>query len=210
MLILGVNAQNETDPDKSGTVEMLFETLAAAEEEGKQYGLERVRWSVIHLGEIGMEFHPDTLDYPMRPWFEPVFDLLKQADGLIFASPIQGYTQSTLMKCFIDWLWSLEHPDTSHDLAGKHLAILAHGHEDSGMKTCLDILASLSGFGMQLVPNGLFFRLRLSKDRSERGWQLTDNRLAAQNMVRQYLVQRYNPLDINGWLLRGLERELRS
>lgn len=202
MLIVGINGQHETDPDKSGTVNMLFESLEAAKTEGRYHGIEDVRTEVVHLGAIGMELHPGTLDYPMRPWIEPVFSLIKSADGLIFASPIQGYTMSDLTNCFINWLWSLEHADTSHDLRGKLLAIMAHGHEDSGMKTCLDILASLNGFGMKLVPNGLFFRLRLVMDRSEQFWQLTDNHLAAQNMVRQYL-ERGHTIDDNSWLLRG-------
>jgi multimeric flavodoxin WrbA len=72
------------------------------------------------LADIVKEFHDGSFtNIPSS--LQSTFDSMRTADGFVFATPVHWFNMSALMKCFIDWLTSLE--DTC-ELEGK---VAGHG-----------------------------------------------------------------------------------
>ena len=116
MKILGFNGA----PAKTGTVAaLLSESLQAAAEEIAELG-EIPNTALIHLVDIVKDFHDGSFtNIPSS--LQSTFDSMRTADGFVFATPVHWFNMSALMKCFIDWLTSLE--DTC-ELEGK---VAGHG-----------------------------------------------------------------------------------
>jgi NAD(P)H-dependent FMN reductase len=63
--------------------------------------------AVIHLVDIVKEFHDGSFtNIPTS--LQSTFDSMRTADSFVFATPVHWFNMSALMKCFIDWLTSLE------------------------------------------------------------------------------------------------------
>ena len=100
---------------------------------------------------------------------------MSTADGFVFATPVHWFNMSALMKCFIDWLTSLEQ-DTC-ELEGKVAGALAHCDEDGGNQAVTSILSPLVHMGMLVPPYCGFFRNKYVASQSEQdGRWLTTGR----------------------------------
>ena len=191
MKIVGFNG----DPAKTGAVAtLLSESLQAAEEEIAELG-ETPDSAIIHLVDVVKEFHDGSFtNIPTS--LESTFDSMSTADGFIFATPVHWFNMSALMKCFIDWLTSLEHD--ACELEGKAVGVLAHCDEDGGNQAVTSILSPLLHMGMLVPPYCGFFRNKHTAPHSEAGWQVEDHRLVGKNIVRLVACVRLNK---RGWKL---------
>ena len=178
MKILGFNGA----PAKAGVVAgLLSESLQAAAEEIAELG-ETPDTALIHLVDVVKEFHDGSFtNIPSS--LQATFDSMKAADGFVFATPVHWFNMSALMKCFIDWLTSLEQEDI-RELEGKVAGVLAHCDEDGGNQAVTSIFSPLVHMGMLVPPYCGFFRNRYAAPQSEAGWQVVDHRLVGQNVVR--------------------------
>jgi multimeric flavodoxin WrbA len=192
MKILGFNGA----PSRTGVVAgLLSESLQAAAEEIAELG-ETPDTALIHLVDIVKEFHDGSFtNIPSS--LQATFDSMKAADGFVFATPVHWFNMSALMKCFIDWLTSLEQEDT-RELEGKVAGVLAHCDEDGGNQAVTSIFSPLVHMGMLVPPYCGFFRNRYVAPQSEAGWQVVDHRLVGQNVVRLVACARFNK---RGWKL---------
>jgi multimeric flavodoxin WrbA len=191
MKIVGFNG----DPAKTGAVAtLLFESLQAAEEEIAALG-KTPNTAVIHLVDVVKEFHDGSFtNIPTS--LQNTFDSMSTADGFLFATPVHWFNMSALMKCFIDWLTSLEQ-DTC-ELEGKVAGVLAHCDEDGGNQAATSILSPLLHMGMLVPPYCGFFRNKHMASHSEAGWQVDDHRLVGKNVVRLAACVQFNK---RGWKL---------
>lgn len=191
MKILGFNGA----PAKTGAVAtLLSESLRAAAEEIAELG-ETPNTAVIHLVDIVKEFHDGSFtNIPTS--LQSTFDSMSTADGFVFATPVHWFNMSALMKCFIDWLTSLEQ-DTC-ELEGKVVGVLAHCDEDGGNQAVTSILSPLVHMGMLVPPYCAFFKNKYMASRSEAGWQAVDHRLVGKNVVRLAACVQFNK---RGWKL---------
>lgn len=190
MKIVGFNGA----PGKTGAVAtLLSESLRAAEEEIAALG-ETPTTAVIHLVDVVKEFHDGSFtNIPAS--LQNTFDSMSTADGFLFATPVHWFNMSALMKCFIDWLTSLE---DAFELEGKVAGVLAHCDEDGGNQTVTGILSPLLHLGMLVPPYSGFFRNKHFASHSEAGWQADDHRLVGKNVVRLAACIRFNK---RGWRL---------
>ena len=190
MKILGFNGATA----KTGAVAaLLSESLRAAAEEIAELG-ETANTPLVHLVDIVNEFHDGSFtNIPSS--LQSTFDIMRTADGFVFATPVHWFNMSALMKCFIDWLTSLE--DT-RELEGKVAGVLAHCEEDGGNQAVTSILSPLLHMGMLVPPYCGFFRNKHMASHSEAGWQMDDHRLVGKNVVRLALCVRLNK---RGWKL---------
>ena len=178
MKIVGFNGA----PGKTGAVAtLLTESLRAAEEEIAVLG-ETPNTAVIHLVDVVKEFHDGSFtNIPSS--LQSTFESMRTADGFVFATPVHWFNMSALMKCFIDWLTSLERQDT-RELEGKVAGVLAHCEEDGGNQAVTSILSPLVHMGMLVPPYCGFFRNKNMALQSEAGWQmLTTGSLAKMSCV---------------------------
>lgn len=189
MKILGFNGA----PAKTGAVAaLLSESLRAAAEEITELG-ETPSTAVIHLVDIVKEFHDGSFtNIPAS--LRSTFDSMSTADGFVFATPVHWFNMSALMKCFIDWLTSLQR-DTC-ELEGKVAGVLAHCDEDGGNQAVTSILSPLVHMGMLVPPYSGFFKNKYMASHSEAGWQAVDHRLVGKNVVRLAACVRFNK---RGW-----------
>ena len=189
MKILGFNGA----PAKTGTVAaLLSESLEAAAEEIAELG-ETPNTALIHLVDIVKDFHDGSFtNIPSS--LQSTFDSMRTADGFVFATPVHWFNMSALMKCFIDWLTSLE--QGTHELEGKVAGVLAHCDEDGGNQAVTSIFSPLVHMGMLVPPYCGFFRNKHMASQSEAGWQVVDHWLVGKNVVRLAACVQFNK---RGW-----------
>ena len=191
MKIIGFNGA----PAKTGVVAtLLSESLRAAEEEIAELG-ETPNTAVIHLVDVVKEFHDGSFTNIPTSLLS-TFDSMSTADGFLFATPVHWFNMSALMKCFIDWLTSLE--QGTAELEGKVAGVLAHCDEDGGNQAVTSILSPLLHMGMLVPPYCGFFRNKHMASHSEAGWQVDDHWLVGKNVVRLAACVQSNK---RGWKL---------
>jgi multimeric flavodoxin WrbA len=125
---------------------------------------------------------------------------MRHSDGFIFATPVNWFNMSSPMKHFIDWITSLEEDAGRYKTTGgKPAAIVAHCHSDGGNQAAMSLVGPLLHMGVMIPPFCAFYRNKYgSKGRGER-WQLTDQVLVGQNVVRLTLANKHNA---HGWRLK--------
>ena len=189
MKILGFNGAAA----KTGAVAVLLsESLQAAAEEIAEFGA-TPNTALVHLVDIVKEFHDGSFtNIPSS--LQSTFDSMRTADGFVFATPVHWFNMSALMKCFIDWLTSLE---GTGGLEGKVAGVIAHCDEDGGNQTVTSILSPLVHMGMLVPPYCGFFRNRYASH-SEAAWQVVDHQLVGKNVVRLAACVQFNK---RGWKL---------
>ncbi len=152
MLIVGINGS----PNKDGNTAFLLEcVLQAAKEKG-------AKTKIIHVTEVlaGQEKpYCDACSSPCdkscfeRTPLEEVFNLLKQADGVVLGSPVYFGTVSAQVKAFWD---KTRHLRTERALIGKVGGAVAVGNSRfGGQETTLRALHDIMLIhGMSVVGDG--------------------------------------------------------
>jgi multimeric flavodoxin WrbA len=150
----------------------------------------------VHLAEfIGKPFD-GNFDTPLAS-LQFLLDLIKRADGLIFATPVHWFNVSSLMKTLIDEMSRLESPD--FPLEGKVAGFIATCEEDGGMQACLQMAAPLIHMGCIIPPYGMVFKNTSIPTGGENGWQDRDFALLGSNIVRLIEATTSYPSTWSSW-----------
>jgi len=177
MLVVGINGAH----GPSRTVrQLLDEAMKAAKTESNKLGIP-CKTEIVHLGPIVANFYDGFQTKPPQE-ISKCLRTIKNAEALIFATPIYWFSTSALTKAFVDWLTLLETKDFA--LEGKVAGVIAHGHEDGGNQAAMAIIAPLLHMGLMIPPYCAFFKNRYMARHSEGQWQLKDHRLVGKNVVR--------------------------
>lgn len=173
MTIIGFNGA----PTRDGSVgHLLDEALQAAAAEGNG----ETTVTRIDLLDLRMPFHDGNFATTPTELLE-TFHAMRSADGFIFATPVNWYNVSSLMKCFIDWLTTLE---DHFELEGKVAGVLAHCDSDGGNQAAMAIITPLLHMGVLIPPYCAFYRNKNVGERSENRWMMVDQALVGRNVVR--------------------------
>ena len=81
-------------------------------------------------------------------------ELIKQADGLVIATPVWWLGPSSYLKIFLDHWGAFLRPDYTSRIAGKRAVLVAccgNPQEDLGEKVCNDLKDILSFLGIAVV-----------------------------------------------------------
>ncbi len=103
---------------------------------------------------------PATVPCVIRDDMDSVYPLLRDADVLVFATPLHFYTWSTPLKMLFDRLYALS-PSHKRNLKGKKTILMASASDDrsiafSGLKSTYRLMAEFMGWnsiGEVLVPH---------------------------------------------------------
>lgn len=95
---------------------------------------------------------------------------IKQADVVVFATPVHWFNVSTLMKNLLDEMKDVEGGNV-WPYEGKIAFLIAIGEEDGGQQAVNQMFAALSHMGMCFPPYAAQFRNTNMRRRSERKWQ---------------------------------------
>jgi multimeric flavodoxin WrbA len=181
-------------PKKGKVTRLLKESLVAASSEGARHFKENVSVEMIRIADLNIRPHNGSLtDIPDE--LAAAFEKMREADGFIFGTPVHWYNMSSQMKCFIDWLTSVEYKCVTDN---KVFGVIAHCNDDGGNQAAMSIIAPLLHMAAILCPSGAFYRNPHVAEHSQDRWQMTDQRLIGQNVVRMIIACRSNP---RGWFL---------
>ncbi len=169
-MILGINGS----PNKDGlSVQLLDEALESCQKEGSETKL-------IHLMDFNLT--NDYGDYKKTPeGFEEILSLMKEADGVVLASPTHWFGVSSLMKSFLDKLSFYEYPDFIFE--GKVAGVIASCEEDGATQACMQMIVCLNHLGFLTPPYGMVIVNKQIKNSSEGAWMEKDLKLLGKNMV---------------------------
>lgn len=190
---------------------LLKESLGAAEAECETLGLES-EVDIVHLHEVMKGFHSGNFE-SIPEWIVPTFEKMLKADIIIYGSPVQWYSMSSLMKSFVEHLTSLEYgPELLGDifpghnlkegrqLDGKIMGIMVTCEEDGGQQVAASLCGPLSDMGHHLPRGCMVYQNRKMKHISEDKWQIRYPRLIGQNTVRMFALM--NGIKVTtGWEL---------
>jgi len=192
IFILGINGS----PHKSGLcVGLLKKTLYQSKLEGAKVKL-------VHLRDYEKHFYNGELRTKIPREVASLFRLLRAADGIILATPVNWFNVSALMKNFIDQLTAFEWK--SFALEGKVAGFIATEEEDGGMQAILDMVAPMSHLGLLIPPYAtVFYNIKMSR-RSEGQWMKKDARLLGGNIVKLAKIVKTN--DKYFWDYKGLKK----
>ncbi len=198
MKILGFDGSTHK---RGGSVtRLLHEALKAAADEAPHFG-ETVSSEIITLLDVCEQPDVPFYDYKIPGQPDPVkaiFEKMRDADGFIFATPVNWYNVSSPMKFFIDWLTDLVDPEWQDVMEGKPAGIIAHCNDDGGNQAAMSMMAPLFHFGAAFGPYAPFYRNELAAEKSADRWQMTHQLLVGQNVVRMIACLRHNH---RGWHL---------
>lgn len=155
-LILGINGS----PHKDGaTRQLLSRVLDSAQEAG-------AKTEIIDLYDLKILHSPGP--YSQDPAKEiprnmpdddmtALYPRIRQARGLVFATPTYWANMSGAMKDFIDRLTTLENDEFS--LEGTLAACIAVSKENEGglEMAAMSIVSALYQMGMHVIPNGVMW-----------------------------------------------------
>ncbi len=187
-------AINGAPPAHSEVVSALLgEALKAAAHEAHALG-DSVHLNTIVLSDLDMPFHDGSLRYIPRG-LETAFDMMREADAFIFGTTVNWFDSTDRIRCFINWLTALEH---RYELQGKVGGVIVHLNDDGGNQTAMSIIAPLLHMGVGFPPYAPFYRNNFVAEHSEERWQMTDQVLVGQNVVRMAWSMKQNQ---RGWSL---------
>ncbi len=171
--ILGINGS----PSRDG---LLVELLSKALESSKQDGAET---KLTHLVDHPVDFFAGKYNADTPKGYGELFKLLEWADGIIFASPVYWFSMSSIMKNFIEHITTLEE-SRGFALEGKVAGFITTCDEDGGQKVLSDMAAPLIHMGLVIPPYTMLFHNRNMAEKSENGWQQSDQKLVGLNVSR--------------------------
>ncbi len=170
--ILGINGS----PHKNG---ICAKILKSALSQSKREGSETI---LVHLKDYEKNFFHGNYNTKIPKELASIFRLLKNADGIIFATPVYWFNVSALMKNFIDQLTILELKN--FDLEGKVAGFISTTEEDGGLKAILDMAGPLNQMGLLIPPHAMVFYNKRVANKSEHKWMERDAKLLGRNMVK--------------------------
>ena len=170
ILIVGINGS----PNKDGMGStLLAETLAGAQIEGAEI-------KIVHLVDWMKRFHSGIFE--SRPAeLEPLYELMEEADGFVFSTPVQWFGPSDLMTSFINHLTAMEMDDFM--LEGKVAGFIATCNEDGGQAACAKMMSALTHMGCLCPPYATLYH-NSSMASGENSWQNKDAGLIGKNLVK--------------------------
>lgn len=218
--IVGVNGSSPRDtlgknrPKGGSTLKLLKKVVGAAETEAEFHGY-TPSTEIVHLHEVLTGFYPGNYDFLPESLIS-TFRKMILADVLVFASPVQWYAMSDLMKVFINHLTALEGgPEElgehflgltlkpERQLAGKAGAVIATCHHDGCMQVIQSIVAPLNDGGV-IIPGGCssYYNNKnwhVEKSDPDGNWQNEDWARVGQNVARLGIILKRSTLDVHNW-----------
>ncbi len=151
-LILGINGSPRGE--YSSTFFLLEKVLEASRKLGAQT-------KVIHLSKVRLEHCIGRYSeersscnvencITSNDQFKWILNQMLWADGIVFASPVQWFSMSALMKVLIERLTSAENVEKYFD--GKVAGFVAVGEEDGAMMTISQMFSALNFMGFMIPP----------------------------------------------------------
>lgn len=196
-LILGINGS----PYKTGIVaELLDMVVSGAQKAGAET-------KTIHLYDLKIDY--DSGYYSRDPRLATVknipsddmkdlYPVLRQADGIVLATPVYWANMSGAMKNFLDRLTPLENDGFS--LQGKVAAFIAASKENEGggEMAAMAMAAALLQMGVMILPNGVMWYPGkwVTSEKQEESWARSDAPKVGRNMVHLLELLRQSPI---GW-----------
>ena len=186
--ILGINGS----PHKDGIcANLLKKVLAAAKEHGAQT-------EIVHLVDTERSFYHSGFKKKPEKDFAKLSVKIKEADGLVLATPVMWMNVSSLMKNFIEKLTYFE--VNNYDLEGKVAAFVTTEDLEGGWKTALDMAGPLNHMGLIIPPYAMLFYNRKLAHHVKAKWMKRDVELLGKNLVVTCkMVRREQPI----WHYRG-------
>lgn len=198
MKIIGIDGSTGRQPDSARR--LLDEALKAAEKKAIEFG-ETTSTEVIKLLDVCERPDVPFYDYniPGQPdAIKEIFEKMREADGVIFATPVNWFIMSAPMVFFFAWLTDLADPEWQDVLDGKPCGIITHCNDDGGNQAAMTMMAPLSHWGAMFGPYAPFYRNKHVAASKPDSWQNTDQVLVGQNVVRMIVAARHNH---DGWCL---------
>ncbi len=173
-LILGVNGS----PHKRGKgARLLRESLARCRKE-------RFQTELVHLVDWETQFYHGNYTDRTPKGMEKVFQLVDQADGIVFSSPTYWFNVGSLMKNFIEQLTVLNFRKGEYTLRGKVAGFIATCEEDGGQAAINAMAAPLVHMGFLIPPQTMLFYNINMAEKSHEKWMLKDAPYVGLNVVR--------------------------
>ncbi len=150
--ILGINGSPRGE--SSRTYFLLDRVLESARQEGAET-------QVIHLSKVKLDYcigrySEDRLSCNVEncitsnDQFRWILTQILWADGVVFASPVQWFSMSAMMKTLIERLTSAENIERLLD--GKVAGFVAVAEEDGATQTILQMVGALNFMGFMIPP----------------------------------------------------------
>lgn len=181
--IIGING-GKKDGRTSG---YLKQCLKEAERVGAKTKLiELFDFTILPITRSASNPELDTPDKIKSDDMNLLLEEVKNADGIVFATPVHWFAPSSEMKIFLDRLTPLE--NAGFLLEGKVSGFIVYGNEVGKMNALMELHAATNHMGMFSPPYAMVY---LSNEKSD--WAEKDIKLLAHNMVKLiWAVKREN------------------
>ncbi len=144
---------------------------------------------VIRLTQMPLPFFaPET---EPTPSVLCVFQMLREADAMIWVTPTRYFNASPHIMNLINWLDHFHGPPWP--LNGKAAGFMAGCEEDGGQSAVNAMMIPLQHLGVTVPTGGVFFYNKNMAERSEDRWMLTDMTRVGRNVTQLARILRENP-----------------
>ncbi len=121
--------------------------------------------------------------------FEKIANMMKEADGLIFATPVHWYAPSALMWNLIERMTSLENT-RNKIIQGKPVAVISAAAEDGSQSAITNIIVPLIHMGLFILPFGMTYYSGKEEDKETDEYlkRIVKNMIffASQNSIKKH------------------------
>ena len=102
--------------------------------------------------------------FSLKDDFEKIANMMKESDGLIFATPVHWYAPSALMWNLIERMTSLENT-RNKIIQGKPVAVISAAAEDGSQSAITNIIVPLIHMGLFVLPFGMTYYSGKTEDK---------------------------------------------
>ena len=166
----------------------LTENLARQALDGARQAQASTR--LIHLVDWGLPFFKPEMSPP--PAAMILQDAIRQADGIILASPTRYFNACPEILNLINWLDYFHGP--TWPLKGKVAGFLAGCEEDGGQSAVNAMMNPLQHLGVAVPPGGIVFHNKNMAEKSEDQWMITDVPILGRNVAQMARLLKHNPM----------------